>query len=734
MRKLELVSPAGNFDQLKAAINGGADAVYLAYTRYGARAYAKNFSLEELEEATSYASKNNVKCYLTLNTLIKDKELEDTFEFLKHYFSFNQDGIIIQDFGILKLLKDRFPSVPIHASTQLNIHNNSSVKLLEEMGFKRIVLAREMTLGEINSVSMHNNVEIEVFGHGSQCYSYSGLCYFSSFIGSRSGNRGRCSQPCRMKYHFPERMAEKRFFLSKNDICTLDILPEIINSEITALKIEGRMKTPQYTAITTSIYRKYIDRYYQDPNAYSVDSIDIFRLKQVFSRDLCTGYFKESFPDNIISLKKSGSVGNFMGKISSIEFDEKKRIIKNIYIKSKWSINKKDILEVWTKKGNERIEIIDFERKFLKNEKFLYKIPLGIKSSISLNDRVFKYYDKAIDDFSRSFYAYKLKGTNNGNIFSLEKKEIIKDVYSYEQGFENSSLVLLIHEKEFLKKILDETREDLVYSGYGDLLDSKNVGFFENVNWHLNKIKKRLIIKLPSIIYDHDLEKIPPLLNRMLEIGVSHYYVSNIGVARLLSKFKDINLILGADLNIFNSLALGYLSDFLNKKNIVGVELSAELNLDELNALISRYYSNNDKKLNFLLYAYGYYPLTIARVRKDSLAKAKRKKSFDSLVDEKGYSFYLGNDYNENTILFNSRKTCLLFDLEHIIKKGISNILIDSNFIAPLDYIEVSSSFRKGLQLLHDKDLDGYGRYLNSLRRNELFQDYTKGHLNKGVI
>src|SRR4030043_1573184 len=288
--KIELTAPAGGWDQLVAAINAGADSVYLGYKKFGARAYAENFDMGQLKKAINIAHDNNIKVYLTLNTLVKNSEIKEVIDFLEIYTDLCSDGIIIQDYGIYKLLKDLFKTTPVHASTQLNVHNLYSLKLLNRLGFKRTVLAREMTIDEIKKLAEENLMEIEVFGHGSQCYSFSGSCYFSSFVGGRSGNRGRCTQPCRMKYKLLEISIDKysyiiadgSFIFSKSDLCLLDLLPEIIKTGVDALKIEGRMKSPEYVGIVTKIYRKNIDLYYSDPLNYKFDESDFYKVNQLF--------------------------------------------------------------------------------------------------------------------------------------------------------------------------------------------------------------------------------------------------------------------------------------------------------------------------------------------------------------------------------------------------------------------------------------------------------------------
>ncbi len=737
MKKIELVSPSGNFDQFKSAVNAGADAVYLSYKKYGARAFADNFDLKDLAIVTSYASRNNVKCYLTLNTLVKDSEFDEVYDFLSKYFSFCQDGVIIQDFGIYRLIKDNFNHIPIHASTQLNIHNLASIRALKDMNFKRVVLAREMTLDEIININKEKLLEIEVFGHGSQCYSYSGNCYFSSSVGSRSGNRGRCSQPCRMQYvSGSDSKKEKFFYLSKNDICSIELIPQIVKANIDALKIEGRMKSPQYTAIVTSIYRKHIDMYYKNPSRYLIDPRDIYKLKQVFSRNMCHGYFESAFPEDMISLKKSGSVGNFLGKVIKIDYDKKNRteILKNIYLKTKWEINKKDTLEIWTKKGNERVDIIEIY-KDVSISKNLYKIKVNRESAISVNDRVFKYYDKSIDDYSKSLYGYKIKGNFFEDIKTVKlKKSVLEDYSKHDTNDKDISLLSIIYEKNDIQKIVDTIGEDILYDNFNDILNFDNSTFFKGVNDTINKIGKRFIIKIPHILYDKDIEKIPSIVEAMIDIGISDYYVSNLGAANILRDNKDIKMIMGSNLNIFNSLALRELLNFLNKSNVTDVELSEELNILELNELISRHYSKDDIKIKFLIYGFGFFPITTARVKKEYLVKDVKNKSLNYLTDEKGYNFYIGSDHNKNTVMYNSKKTCLLFDLENIIKNGISSILLDSNFINIKDFILIAMGFKKALRLLQDKETDNLNKHFNHLRSQDLFKDYTKAHIYKGTI
>lgn len=266
MRKVELLAPAGNYETMIGAFNAGADAVYLGGQGFGARAFADNFSNEEVIKAIRYAHLHGKKIYLTVNTLLKENEIPAFKEFFAPFAYAGLDGAIIQDFGIFKMIRDEYPWIELHVSTQMTITGQMGARLLMDLGASRVVPARELSLSEIKSI--HDNckfdngksVEIEAFIHGAMCYCYSGACLFSSMVGERSGNRGRCAQPCRLPYKDSRR--GDCYPLSLKDMCMVDQIPALIEAGINSFKIEGRMKKPEYAAGVTSIYRKYIDKYY----------------------------------------------------------------------------------------------------------------------------------------------------------------------------------------------------------------------------------------------------------------------------------------------------------------------------------------------------------------------------------------------------------------------------------------------------------------------------------------
>ena len=302
---------------MKAAVQNGANAVYLGAADFNARYSATNFNIEELEKAIDYAHLRNVKVFLTLNTLIKNEEFNDALELASKAYKLGIDGIIVQDLGLANFLIKNIPDLPMHASTQMTCHNLSGAKVLEKAGFKRIVLSRELSLSEIEHITANTSCEIEVFTHGALCISYSGQCLYSSLIGGRSGNRGKCAQGCRLPYTLMENDYEidKGYLLSPRDLCSLELLPELINAGVSSLKIEGRMKTPEYVATVTRIYRKYIDKIYNE-EPYIIEEQDKKDLLQVFNRGgFSTGHLSNEPNKELIFKDKPNNMGIYIGNV-----------------------------------------------------------------------------------------------------------------------------------------------------------------------------------------------------------------------------------------------------------------------------------------------------------------------------------------------------------------------------------------------------------------------------------
>ena len=302
MKIPELLAPVASMDHLKVAINAGASSIYLSGKKYGARKYAENFTIDEIEKAVDIAHLHNVKVYVTVNTLIYERELEDVMNYLTKLYNLGVDAVLVQDLGLIELINEYLPDLKIHASTQMNAENQLKLDYLESKGVKRVVLPREMRHEEIES--LNTGMELEIFVHGSLCYSYSGQCLFSSFIGGRSGNRGMCAQPCRQKYEF-EGIDKKDYYLSPCDLNLINSLDLISNLNIKCIKIEGRMRSKEYLGISVSNYRQALNKLKNRKKHHTEE------LNLIFNRGFCEGQFKNTSKRSI----KSGHIGLKIGEI-----------------------------------------------------------------------------------------------------------------------------------------------------------------------------------------------------------------------------------------------------------------------------------------------------------------------------------------------------------------------------------------------------------------------------------
>lgn len=315
IKKAELLAPAGNYEAFLGAVNAGADAVYLGGERFGARAYADNFDTEQIFRALRVAHFYGKKIYLTVNTLLKERELAELTAYLAPFCEAGLDGVIVQDFGVFSRIRKTFPNLPLHVSTQMTVTGAQGAALLKAQGACRVVPARELSLEEVRKIKEEAGVEVECFIHGAMCYCYSGQCLFSSILGGRSGNRGRCAQPCRLPYEIYDgtrRLSGSGYPLSLKDMCTLEYLPKLLAAGIDSFKIEGRMKRPEYAAGVTAVYRKYIDLYYREGEAvYRVDPADMDRLRSLYIRsEIQTGYYERHNGKEMITFTAPGYSGS----------------------------------------------------------------------------------------------------------------------------------------------------------------------------------------------------------------------------------------------------------------------------------------------------------------------------------------------------------------------------------------------------------------------------------------
>lgn len=407
----ELLSPAGNKESVCAAINNGCNAIYLGGKNFNARNSANNFSNDELEEMIDYAHLRNVKVYIAANTLYKDTELKELFEFLESAYISGADAFIVQDIGTALFIKKYFKDIKVHASTQMTIHSLEAVKYLGMLGFDRIILSRELSISEINEISKNTDIEIEVFVHGALCVSYSGQCTMSSIIGGRSGNRGKCAQTCRMKYDLilNGKKIVNGYLLSPKDMMTVEMLPELLNTNVASLKIEGRMKSPEYVSQVTKTYRDHLnklDKEHLDEN-YLVDKDQIKELTQIFNRggSFSTGYMDNHGSKEMMSIETPKSTGLYIGKVES--YDQRTGIC--VFLAEE-ELTPGDGIEILTREVGTNIN-----KPIKKGEKG----HIEITGNIYKGDLVYRSYDKKLNDKLKKLYSKDTrKFIINGNIIA----------------------------------------------------------------------------------------------------------------------------------------------------------------------------------------------------------------------------------------------------------------------------------------------------------------------------
>ena len=386
--QVELLAPAGNMAALHAAVAGGADAVYLGLETFNARRGADNFTLETLREACDFAHLRGVSIYVTMNTIILPDEVGEALECVRQAYRAGADGFIVQDIGLAAEISRTLPEASLHLSTQMNTHNLAGVRAAARLGAERITLAREVSLDEIAllcAAAAEEGMEVEVFAHGALCVCYSGQCFMSSMIGGRSANRGMCAQACRLPYELQNKALQKSLpspgdhLLSPQDLCTVDRVDDLVAAGVASLKIEGRMKSPEYVFAVTSVYRKALDAALAKENAAITDA-DRDRLTDAFSRGFTTAYLDGKRGNDIMSYQRPNNRGLFLGRVDEVRDGA-------AYLKSAHALTEGDVLEFWTRKGNGTLTLGPVRT----DKKGRYHLPLeGKTRTVKAGDRVFR--------------------------------------------------------------------------------------------------------------------------------------------------------------------------------------------------------------------------------------------------------------------------------------------------------------------------------------------------------
>ena len=407
---VELLAPAGSREALVAAVENGANAIYLAGNAFGARAYASNFDREALREAIHFAHLRNVAIHVTVNTIVADEEMGPLRDYLRFLYEAGADAVLVQDLGVARVAHETVPDLPLHASTQMSVSSLEGVRALAELGFTRVVLARELSLKEIRHICAHAPVEIETFMHGALCVCYSGQCLMSSMIGGRSGNRGRCAQPCRLPYTLVDEKGQDvlgdeagSYLLSPRDLSTIDVIPDLIEAGVSSLKIEGRMKRPEYVATVVRTYREAIDTYYAG-KGYAVTQEERDDLAQIFNRDFTTAYLEGRPGKAMMSDRRPNNRGLLIGRVTAYDWD--RRIVT---VKLSGRLGLGDQVDFWVKVGGRVTATIsaltDAKGRAVEEGQAGDTVSFAIPSAVRDHDRVFKVYDARLMERAKETYA-----------------------------------------------------------------------------------------------------------------------------------------------------------------------------------------------------------------------------------------------------------------------------------------------------------------------------------------
>ena len=407
---VELLAPAGSREALVAAVENGANAIYLAGNAFGARAYASNFDREALREAIHFAHLRKVAIHVTVNTIVADEEMGPLRDYLRFLYEAGADAVLVQDLGVARVAHETVPDLPLHASTQMSVSSLEGVRALAELGFTRVVLARELSLKEIRHICAHAPVEIETFMHGALCVCYSGQCLMSSMIGGRSGNRGRCAQPCRLPYTLVDEKGQDvlgdkagSYLLSPRDLSTIDVIPDLIEAGVSSLKIEGRMKRPEYVATVVRTYREAIDTYYAG-KGYAVTQEERDDLAQIFNRDFTTAYLEGRPGKAMLSDRRPNNRGLLIGRVTAYDWDA--RIVT---VKLSGRLGLGDQVDFWVKVGGRVTATIsaltDAKGRAVEEGQAGDIVSFAIPSAVRDHDRVFKVYDARLMERAKETYA-----------------------------------------------------------------------------------------------------------------------------------------------------------------------------------------------------------------------------------------------------------------------------------------------------------------------------------------
>lgn len=704
-KDFELLAPAGNLEIFKGVIESGADAVYVGGSMFGARAYANNFTEEELLEAIDFAHLRGVKVYLTVNTLIKNSEFSKLYDYLLPYYKRGLDAVIVQDLGVVKAIHEYFPSMEIHTSTQMTVTGADGVRFLSQFGVTRVVMAREVSLAEMKRIHEETGMELEAFVHGALCYSYSGQCLFSSILGGRSGNRGRCAQPCRLPYTVEGKKDE--YILSLKDMCGIKALDKLHDAGVYSLKIEGRMKQLEYACGVVKYYRSYID------SMNPVTDADYDRIKALGNRcgftdryyfdhngsDMVT-YVKPNFVSNAaepspekrkLSIEgelvlREGEPGSLTVKRGDVTY---KASIEPVSAALKAPLDKKAAIDRINKTGDTDFEFSHIKAQIGEN----VFVPNGALNKLR-RDAISGLCDKLLKKYYRDDARY----VDISSMCELPE-HVVKSDAAHEDGAVNAkdyTTICSCMTRAQLDTLISYECFDVFYLDF-DMYDRKTLiqQFADDVK-SLTKRNKKVYLMLPTIFRADSSDYFVSIAKELDNVSFEGFVVKNYEELYLTENlFTDKKIILDHNMYTFNDVSK---SAFF-EHGVSGDTVPLELNSREI------MHRNN---IGSQMIVYGYYPLmTTANCVHKNTKGCDKKQKLIYLKDRYNKSFAVCNNCKEcyNTI-YNSLPTMLIKNISKLKEAGIR-------------------SFRYSFTIETPKQIKAV--------MDDKVAEYTNGHYKRGV-
>lgn len=701
-KDFELLAPAGSLEILKGVIESGADAVYVGGSMFGARAYANNFTEEELLEAIDFAHLRGVKVYLTVNTLIKNSEFSKLYDYLLPYYKRGLDAVIVQDIGVVKAIHEYFPSMEIHTSTQMTVTGADGVRFLSQFGVTRVVMAREVSLAEMKRIHEETGMELEAFVHGALCYSYSGQCLFSSILGGRSGNRGRCAQPCRLPYTVEGKKDE--YILSLKDMCGIKALDKLHDAGVYSLKIEGRMKQLEYACGVVKYYRSYID------SMKPVTDADYDRIKALGNRcgftdryyfdhngsDMVT-YVKPNFVSNAaepspekrkLSIEgelvlREGEPGSLTVKRGDVTY---KASIEPVSAALKAPLDKKAAIDRINKTGDTDFEFSHIKAQIEEN----VFVPNGALNKLR-RDAISGLCDKLLKKYYRNDARY----ADMSRLTALPE-HVVKSDAAHDEAINDYTTICSCMTRAQLDTLIGYECFDVFYLDF-DMYDRKTLiqQFADDVK-SLTKRNKKVYLMLPTIFRADSSDYFVSIAKELDKVSFEGFVVKNYEELYLTENlFTDKKIILDHNMYTFNDVSK---SAFF-EHGVSGDTVPLELNSREI------MHRNN---IGSQMIVYGYYPLmTTANCVHKNTKGCDKKQKLIYLKDRYNKSFAVCNNCKEcyNTI-YNSLPTMLIKNISKLKEAGIR-------------------SFRYSFTIESPKQIKAV--------MDDKVAEYTNGHYKRGV-